>query len=200
MAALRRSWLLVNALKNKHALHLREISSTQSLLAGAYHPDWKPGDYPQTQKEYEEAAKKYNLLPEDYRPLPDDGYGAGDYPALPNIGEEQKSPWTDWDDPRMRRNWGDPVHIDFDILVPDRADPAKRYRYPLWSMYAMFLFVYSMFFFTWLLSMRYPKVMPMMDKVYPYEEYKVRTAWAEGGVIIPPTNKRLKHYTFEPLD
>ena len=71
--------------------------------------DWMPAKYPETEAERRAAAKKYGLLPEDYTPLPNDGTGHGDYPQFPLIGEEQKDPYEDWDDPVLKRNFGEPV-------------------------------------------------------------------------------------------
>lgn len=39
-----------------------------------WNKDYKPGPYPQTEKERIAAAKKYNLLPEEYKPYADDGW------------------------------------------------------------------------------------------------------------------------------
>jgi hypothetical protein len=68
-----------------------------------------PKPYPKTEEERKAAAKEYGLLPEDYTPLPDDGNGHGTYPQFPLIGDEQKDPYENWDDPVLRRNFGDPV-------------------------------------------------------------------------------------------
>ena len=35
--------------------------------------------------------------------------GFGDYPMLPNISTDMKSDWQDYDDPYLKRNFGEPV-------------------------------------------------------------------------------------------
>ncbi len=58
------------------------------------------------------------MLPEDYEPMPDDGYGRGDYPALPLDPWEMKDPWEDYDFPRERRFYGEPVRFLEFVIVP----------------------------------------------------------------------------------
>lgn len=70
------------------------------------HEPWKPGPYPKTEEERLAAAKKYGLLPEEYEPYPDDGLGYGDYPKLPDIGQDSKSEYIPWDCPEHNRNFG----------------------------------------------------------------------------------------------
>lgn len=101
-----------------------------------WNKDWKPGPYPTTDEERRAAAKKYGLLPEDYKPYPDDGRslrgnnwlkqilidnlsqnwkftgaGLGDYPHLPDIPVEQRDITYPYDNPEMRRNFGEVVCI-----------------------------------------------------------------------------------------
>jgi len=68
-----------------------------------------PGPYPKTPEERAAAAKKYGLRVEDYEPYPDDGFGYGDYPKLPHVSSEARSPYEDWDEPKYRRNYNEPV-------------------------------------------------------------------------------------------
>ena len=74
-----------------------------------WNKDWKPGPYPRTPRERAAAAKKYNLRVEDYEPYPNDGFGYGDYPKLPHIADEAKSPYEPYDAPHNRRFYGEPV-------------------------------------------------------------------------------------------
>ena len=71
--------------------------------------DWMPGPYPKTQEEREAAAKKYGLRVEDYEPYPDDGFGYGDYPKLPRVSGEARSPYEIYDMPSLKRNFNEPV-------------------------------------------------------------------------------------------
>lgn len=77
----------------------------------AWNKDWKPGPYPQTEAERIAAAKKYGLLPQDYQPYPDDGEGRGDYPNLPLVPNIKKDPFVNWDEPDIKRNYGEPVSL-----------------------------------------------------------------------------------------
>ncbi|KAI4900932.1 hypothetical protein NFI96_001830 [Prochilodus magdalenae] len=92
-------------------------------LRGSHFPqDALPGPHPQTPEERAAAAKKYNLMLEDYQPYPDDGKGFGDYPMLPNRSQQERDPWYKWDHPDLRRNWGEPIHWDFDMFIRNRVD------------------------------------------------------------------------------
>jgi len=78
--------------------------SRRSLVS---HEPWQLGPYPKTKEERLAAAKKYGLLPEEYEPYPeDDGLGFGDYPKLPDIGQDSKSEYYPWDCPSHNRNFG----------------------------------------------------------------------------------------------
>uniref|UniRef100_UPI001939DDD6 NADH dehydrogenase [ubiquinone] 1 beta subcomplex subunit 8, mitochondrial-like n=1 Tax=Styela clava TaxID=7725 RepID=UPI001939DDD6 len=75
----------------------------------------KKGDRPEfidqsklmSPRERAERASKYNLIPEDYVPM--EGYG--DYPKLPNEAAFERDPYYDWDQPALRRNYGEPIHV-----------------------------------------------------------------------------------------
>ncbi|XP_072523206.1 NADH dehydrogenase [ubiquinone] 1 beta subcomplex subunit 8, mitochondrial [Salminus brasiliensis] len=81
-----------------------------------------PGPYPKTPEERAAAAKKYGMRVEDYQPYPDDGLGCGDYPKLPNRSQHERDPYYSWDHPDLRRNWGEPMHWDFDMYTRNRVD------------------------------------------------------------------------------
>ena len=69
-----------------------------------------PGPYPKTAAARAAAAKKYGLRPEDYEPYPDEE-GYGDYPKLPEIGDDSKDFYNNYDMPDLRRNYGEPVGL-----------------------------------------------------------------------------------------
>jgi len=81
-----------------------------SLLSD-WNRDWKPGPYPKTPEERAAAAKKYGLRVEDYEPYPDDGTGYGDYPKLPDVSVEGRSPYAVYDEPVYKRNFNEPVRL-----------------------------------------------------------------------------------------
>ncbi|XP_052807986.1 NADH dehydrogenase [ubiquinone] 1 beta subcomplex subunit 8, mitochondrial-like [Mya arenaria] len=197
MAAFRSS-LVISTLK-RQSLQVRKISTARPLL-GAWHTDWKPSAVPRNQKEHEEAAKKYGLPPEDYHPLPED-IRHGDYPDMPNIGEYQKDSYHNWDDPYRKRNWGEPVPINMDIIHADRVDPARRYRFSQWKMWSAFLFVYFGTVLAFFYDSMYPDVwfIKMMKKQYPYQEFDKNKYYYKGRYP-PPNPQRNVHYTFEPAE
>jgi NADH dehydrogenase (ubiquinone) 1 beta subcomplex subunit 8 len=98
--------------------------------AGSYwNKDFMPGPRPQTAEERAAAAKKYGLLPEDYEPYPEDD-AHGDYPKLPFMSNASKSEFEDWDIPGLKRNYGEPMHVDADILVEEKLiTPRMRYSF-----------------------------------------------------------------------
>jgi NADH dehydrogenase (ubiquinone) 1 beta subcomplex subunit 8 len=79
------------------------------------------------------------LIPEDYETYEPDGTGYGDYPKLPLISAESRDPHALYDFPELKRNFGEPMHVDADMVGEDRWDYNKRYHLPMWKMLAMFL-------------------------------------------------------------
>jgi len=87
-------------------------------------------------------AAKYNLRPEDYIPLNDKDLNLGDYPKLPYEHCLERDAYYDWDDTYFRRNYGEPINHDIDLMQPlfgvdTRPTPLDRPQM-------------SRFFFTWL--------------------------------------------------
>lgn len=104
-----------------------------------WNKDYKPAPYPKTQEEREASAKKYGIPIEEYEPYPDDGInGAGDYPKLPLISAEHKDPFYPWDNPELKRNFGETLHEDFDAITEDRLDLNRQFHRPLWQLVAQF--------------------------------------------------------------
>ena len=100
--------------------------------ASHWNKDWKPGPYPKTQAEREAAAKKYGIPIEEYQTYPDDGTGFGDYPKLPDISTDRKDPFYPYDYPDVKRNFGEPMHVDADLYSEDRYNNSKNFS-PLTS-------------------------------------------------------------------
>lgn len=73
-----------------------------------YMPELEP---PKTKAELEAVARKYNLHPSEYVPYPQDGTRPGDYPHLPDIGNELKDPNYPYDYPELKRNFNEAVSI-----------------------------------------------------------------------------------------
>ncbi|XP_037935827.1 NADH dehydrogenase [ubiquinone] 1 beta subcomplex subunit 8, mitochondrial-like [Teleopsis dalmanni] len=143
-----------------------------------WNKDFKPGPYPTTQKERDEAARKYNIAPEDYKPYPDDGLGYGDYPKLEiGLGVEARDPYYPYDFPEHKRNFNEPIHADIDLYGEDRYSVAARPRYSNQVYWGTFLGVMTFCFvlYYWLEDKKMFR--PVSAKQYP----------GDGK----------KHYTFE---
>jgi len=180
------SWVLGSVsrpLTTATVLALRGPSRLTALHARTmayWNKDWKPGPYPRTQEEHAAAAKKYGLRVEDYEPYPDDGMGYGDYPKLPRIAAESRSANELWDMPEIKRNFGEPVHVDADIMVEDKWNPTTRMRYSFKQMLMWIGAVWGTMLAIYIISLPFPHFLPAMPKQMPKDGKK--------------------HYTFEPVE
>merc|ERR1711970_394858 len=148
----------------------------------AWNKDWKPGPYPVTPEERAAAARKYGLRLDEYEPYPDDGLGLGDYPKLPNVSAEARSPFGDYDHPEHRRNHGEPLHADMDMYGLDRVDDTTKPRFT-WQIQALAFFGVMTSCFVIYYAVNDPQTKmhwPTMPKQYP----------GDGKV----------HYTFEAAE
>lgn len=174
------------------------LASPSSLRLGSvrhgsvslWNDDWKPGPYPTTPEARAAAAKKYGLIPEDYEAYPDDGMGWGDYPKLPEVGASAKDPYNNWDDPDLRRNYGEPMHIEWDSYTEDRFEPQSRQKgyWPNGQTYASMLrqtiAIISAWIITYILTYNLKADYAILPKQWP----------ADATVL------GHKHYTFELKD
>merc|ERR1711874_166867 len=125
---------------------------------------WKPGPYPETEEERIAAAKKYGLIPEDYKPYPRDGtfnkhigpQGLGDYPMLEPSSGDSRSGHVNWDDPDLKRNFGEPLHYNFYYQQETRYDDTTRHRYSEWQSFGLFLCIVTAFCTPFYLLRNYP--------------------------------------------
>ncbi|XP_076807382.1 NADH dehydrogenase [ubiquinone] 1 beta subcomplex subunit 8, mitochondrial-like [Clavelina lepadiformis] len=114
-----------------------------------------------------ELAAKYNLRPEDYVPMNDKWMTLGDYPKLPEENCLEKDPYYDWDDPALRRNWGEPIMFDMDqynALTGVDTRPQIFTRGQMWKILLSFV-VPCLFLFY--LGAKYPSFLPRAPKQYP---------------------------------
>ncbi|XP_061428837.1 NADH dehydrogenase [ubiquinone] 1 beta subcomplex subunit 8, mitochondrial [Lethenteron reissneri] len=126
-----------------------------------------PGPYPRTPEEVAAAARKYNMHPSDYKPYPDDGMGYGDYPQLPEKSQHEKDPSYHWDSADLRRNWGEPMHFEFDMYTRNRVDTTPL-LVPWHTMCKqLFGFIGGMMLFFWL-GNQFPLFRPVLPKQYPF--------------------------------
>ncbi|XP_012686552.1 NADH dehydrogenase [ubiquinone] 1 beta subcomplex subunit 8, mitochondrial [Clupea harengus] len=151
--------------------------------------DMLPGPYPKTPEEMAAAAKKYNMTLHDYKPYPDDGMGYGDYPMLPEKSQHERDPWYGWDHPDFRRNWGEPMHWDFDMYIRNRVDTS-----PLamdWkTMYTTLLGFVGFMLFMFYVGEKFPSYQPVAPKQYPYNNLHL-----ESGGDPEKAPEEVKNYT-----
>lgn len=136
-----------------------------------------PGKWPKTREEHEKAADKYNMHPDEYKPFNnDDGTAPGDYPDLPLIGAEAKDPYYPWDFPQHKRNYGEPLHVDFFVMIHERFPHGVRQPIDLFLASCIFVGAVTI---AVTLCFIFPKYNPpVLKKQYPGD-----------GVV---------HYTFTP--
>jgi len=184
----------------------RKLSSSNCVLqvrhAGYQNRDWKPAPYPKTEEQRRAAAKKYNLIYEDYEPYPDDGTGWGDYPKLPVIHADRRDQFQHFDNPEYKRNYGEPLHIDFDELQHDRPDPNQRFRYGEGGMWLQTFAFIGGFLALWYIFEPYPTIRPAMPKQLPVpspESHIYHEVMSPMILSMLPKPGEV-HYTFEPED
>ncbi|XP_076289746.1 NADH:ubiquinone oxidoreductase subunit ASHI [Lasioglossum baleicum] len=103
---------------------------------------WYPAKRPETEEEMQIAAKRYSLHPSEYKPFPDDESSLGDYPDLPWKGVEAQDPHYPWDFPGLRRNYGEVIHYQFDMMQADRFAYGVRTKGNYYKYAALFVFYY----------------------------------------------------------
>ncbi|XP_029312308.1 NADH dehydrogenase [ubiquinone] 1 beta subcomplex subunit 8, mitochondrial [Cottoperca gobio] len=148
-----------------------------------------PGKYPTTPEERAAAAKKYSICVQDYEPLPDKGEGYGDYPMLPDRSQHERDPWYKWDHPDLRRNWGEPMHWNFDMFIRNRVDTSHT---PVpWSSMCKQLFGFIGFMlFMFYLGEKFPSYQAVAPKQYPYNNL-----YLEKGGHPEKQPEEVKNYT-----
>ncbi|CAL7949377.1 unnamed protein product [Xylocopa violacea] len=129
-----------------------------------------PDAFPKTKEEKEKAAAKYGMHPVEYKPMPSDQRYCGDYPDLPWIGSEARDPFYPWDFPHLRRNYEEPVHMQYDIMTEDRYEFGVRQHVSdlqgaliYWGIIGALAVLYSISGDT---------SQPLMEKQYPYSDRK----------------------------
>ncbi|XP_027885212.1 NADH dehydrogenase [ubiquinone] 1 beta subcomplex subunit 8, mitochondrial [Xiphophorus couchianus] len=147
-----------------------------------------PGPFPKTPEERAAAAKKYNLRVEDYEPYPDNGEGYGDYPKLPDRSQHERDPWYQWDHPDLRRNWGEPMHWNFDMYIRNRVDTSPS-PVPWSSMWKQLFGFIGFMLFMFYMGEKLPSYQPIAPKQYPYNNL-----YLEKGGDPAKAPKEVKNY------
>jgi len=149
--------------------------STGKIVAGYWNHDWRPDvKIPKTLEERKAAAKKYGMIVEDYETYcPDTEVPYGDYPKLPPVSAESRDPHALYDLPELKRNFGEPFHIEADMFGEDRYNINQRLRIPLNQMAACFFgFMSLMAFGFWTGEHIRICGVRMMPKEYPSDGKK----------------------------
>ncbi|XP_076856622.1 NADH dehydrogenase [ubiquinone] 1 beta subcomplex subunit 8, mitochondrial [Brachyhypopomus gauderio] len=186
MAAFR-AGLLARALVNGKGQRISNVIFGARAASGVS-KDMLPGPYPKNATEWAAAAKKYNLRPEDYQPYPNDGRGFGDYPMLPNKSQQERDPFYQWDHPDLRRNWGEPIHWEFDMFTRNRVDTSPS---PVdWATMCKTLLGFIGFMLLMFgLGEVFPSYQPVAPKQYPYNNL-----YLENGGDPEKEPETVKHY------
>ncbi|KRT82046.1 hypothetical protein AMK59_3555 [Oryctes borbonicus] len=150
-------------------LCLRNHAILYTAIRNHWNKDYKPLPYPKTQEEREAAAAKYGLTTAEYEVYPDDGLGRGDYPKLPDISGEAKDSHYPWDFPELKRNFGEPIHADVDLMGEDRYDVTKKHQIPGWMQWTQFLGVVFGTFALYFYLERSKMFVGQLPKQYPYK-------------------------------
>lgn len=150
----------------------RNIYTAVHPIRAHWNKDWMPGlEPPKTVEEHNKAAEKYNLHPKEYKPMPDDYFGGvGDYPDLPFEGVALRDPYYPYDLPEYKRNFGEALHFDIDMLGEDRYDAGVKERYSNLTMVLSFFGIFGALIGSTILGMIYlPMFQPVMEKQMPWQ-------------------------------
>ncbi|XP_008312765.1 NADH dehydrogenase [ubiquinone] 1 beta subcomplex subunit 8, mitochondrial [Cynoglossus semilaevis] len=157
---------LAQALRSRRSCGV-SLSLSGCRAGSSMGKDTLPGPYVKTPEERAAAAAKYNMTIHDYKPYDDNGDGTGDYPHLPDRSQHERDPWYTWDHPDLRRNWGEPMHWNFDMYIRTRVDtsptvlPWRKMNKQLWGFLGFMLVLF-------ILGENFKSYTPVLPKQYPY--------------------------------
>ncbi|XP_015266757.1 PREDICTED: NADH dehydrogenase [ubiquinone] 1 beta subcomplex subunit 8, mitochondrial [Gekko japonicus] len=112
----------------------------------------------------------------------------GDYPKLPDRSQQERDPYYSWDHSNLRRNYGEPLHWDFDMFLRTRVDTTPTVL-PWHTMRNYFLGFVGFMFFMFGLGAMYPSYQPVGPKQYPYSNLYLETS-GDPNQEVP----EVKHY------
>ena len=160
---------------------------------------------PLTPEKRAELAAKYDMRPEDYEPLNDSTITLGDYPKLPYENSLERDPHYDWDDPFLRRNFGEPIFHEAEAFTPVTGLDTRPLIYDRPQMWRVFLTFFFGFVALWTLGYNFKWFLPRAPKqfpeYYPGDEMKTvnKFDWLENrdtGNVKVKERKQVIHYTF----
>uniref|UniRef100_A0A336LPW7 CSON009714 protein n=1 Tax=Culicoides sonorensis TaxID=179676 RepID=A0A336LPW7_CULSO len=170
--------LLIKGVKLSQLAANRVPAPFVTAIRHHWNKDWKAGKYPETEEERKAAAKKYGMHPSEYQPYPNDGTGYGDYPKMKDEPHERRDLYYPWDMPEHKRNFGEPIHIEYNIYSEDRYGTPTPLRWSKSQMAGSFcLFMGTVFALYFYLDDK-KMFRPVLPKQLP----------SDGRT----------HYTFEP--
>ncbi|XP_045475727.1 NADH dehydrogenase [ubiquinone] 1 beta subcomplex subunit 8, mitochondrial [Harmonia axyridis] len=137
-----------------------------------WNKDFKPGPYPKTEAERLAAAKRYNVHPSEYAAYRDDGTGYGDYPRFKAESGDFKDPNYPWDFPELKRNFNEPMHVQFDLIREDRYDVNARHLSSCKEQFLQLIGALSFFFGIIWIAEHFKTFQPLVPKQYPEEGKK----------------------------
>ncbi|XP_003741102.1 NADH dehydrogenase [ubiquinone] 1 beta subcomplex subunit 8, mitochondrial [Galendromus occidentalis] len=130
------------------------------------------------------------MVYEDYEPYDKDKITAdgelpfGDYPKLEKYGEWSRDPQADYDVKTFKRNYGEPMHIFYDLYMSPRYDISYKPQTPYWLqgviLFGTFFSFVGGFALCEYYDIRFTVAKVPSEKQFPYQ----------GKV----------HYTFEPAE
>ncbi|KAG7261621.1 hypothetical protein CRUP_000967 [Coryphaenoides rupestris] len=91
----------------------------------------------------------------------------GDYPQLPDKSQQERDPWYRWDHPDLRRNWGEPMHWDFDLYIRNRVDTSPTVV-PWATMTKQLLGFLGFMMFMFYMGEQFKAYQPTAPKQFPY--------------------------------
>lgn len=99
---------------------------------------------PVTKEEKAHAARKYGMIEEDYEPYDPEETQMymGDYPKLKAIGADERSGFHNWDMQWLKKDFGEPMHADFDVYQGTRTDSGRK-LVPPWKALCYFLGIFG---------------------------------------------------------
>ncbi|XP_018331411.1 NADH dehydrogenase [ubiquinone] 1 beta subcomplex subunit 8, mitochondrial-like [Agrilus planipennis] len=145
-------------------------------------PEPKP---PVKTEEILAAAEKYNLLPSEYKTFPDDGFGYGDYPNLPLMSSDAKDKNYPYDNPELRRNFNEPLHVLADILIEERCNRNIRLRKSQFVYLLETLGVFATLWTIYIYLEDKKKFLPLLRKQFPGDECQIHYTFEQK----PPKKK-----------
>lgn len=146
------------------------LNNSKVVLSSVRHhwnKDFKPGPYPKTEEERLRAAQRYGIHPSEYEPYRDDGTGYGDYPKFKAESGDFKDPHYPYDMPELKRNYNEPMHVEFDLIREDRFNVNARFLASCLEQHLQFFGVIGAAALLFWIGSKFEGFHPVKPKQYP---------------------------------